>query len=141
MKRWLKIAAVLAALCTLASAAEKALEQLKAEVASAKPKDQPKLYSEIAEQELKQAEALFAAGDSQKGNAAILETVQDCERAAKTSLETRKRLKETEISLRKMSERMENLAKGVEFESRDPIKSGIERVEQARSTLLNAMFK
>ncbi len=141
MNKLLAIGAIALLLCAAAVASEKTIPQLKAEVETAKQKDQPKLYAAIAELEMQQAERLFNSGDVQKGQAAISDTTVDSENAAKAAIESRKRMKETEISLRKISERMENLARSVEFESQGPIKSAVERIEQARNSLLNAMFK
>lgn len=141
MNKLLALGAIALLLCAAAVASEKTLPQLKAEVETAKQKDQPKLYAAIAELEMEQAEHLFNSGDVQKGHAAISDTTADSENAAKAAIESRKRMKQTEIALRKISERMDDLARSVDFESRGPIKSAVERIEQARSSLLNAMFK
>jgi hypothetical protein len=141
MSKRLAATAVALALCISGFAAQKTLAELKAEVASARPQDQAKLYTAIAGLEMDQAESLFSSGDGQKGLAAVSDTTADSENAAKAAVESRKRLKETEISLRKISERMETLSKSVEFESRAPMKAAVDRIDQARNNLLNAMFK
>ncbi len=141
MKNRVTIVAVVLALCIAASAAEKNLAQLKAEVSTAKPQDQAKLYAEIAKLEMDQAESLFIAGDIPKGQAAVAEVTTDCENAAKASIDAHKHLKETEISLRKISDRMGALSKSVDFESRPPVKAAGDRIDQVRNDLLNAMFK
>lgn len=141
MRNRLAIVALAVAFCVAAFAAERTLAQLKAEVATAKPQDQAKLYAAIAGLEMDQAESLFNSGDVQKGQAAVSDTTLDCENAAKAAVASRKRLKETEISLRKISERMDALAKSAEFENRPPIRAAVDRIDQARNNLLNAMFK
>lgn len=141
MNKRLAALALVSILCVAAFAAQKTLAELKAQVATAKPQDQPKLYAAIASIEMDQADNLFNSGDTQKGQVAVSQTTTDCENAAQAAVDSRKRLKETEIALRKISERMETLSKSVDFESRAPIKAAVDRIEQARNTLLNAMFK
>ncbi len=141
MNNRLSIVAVAIGLCIAAFAADKTLSQLKAEVVSAKPQDQAKIYAAIAGLELDQAESLFTSGDVQKAQVTVSETTTDCENAAKAAVQSRKRLKETEIALRKISERMDALAKSIDFENRPPIKAAVDRIDQARNSLLNAMFK
>jgi hypothetical protein len=141
MKNIVAVVALLMAACAVSFAAQKTLAQLKAEVVSAKPKDQPKLYSEIAAREMEEAENLYSSGDISQGQAAVSDTAADCENAANAAISTRKRLKQTEIALRKISERMQALSKSADFENRPPIKAAVDRIEQLRNSLLNAMFK
>jgi hypothetical protein len=141
MKKCVATALVAFAIGVMAFAAEKTLDQLKAEVSNAKLQDQPRLYSSIATLEMDQAESLFSTNDAQKGLGVIATVTADCESAAKSAIDSHKRLKETEIALRKISDRMDTLSKSVEFESRAPIKAASDRVDQARNNLLNAMFK
>jgi hypothetical protein len=135
------VALILLAACVPLFAAEESLEQLKARAPTARIEEQPKIYVRIAELELKNVDSTLGQGDIQKEQAAMQDLATACENAAKTSVTTRKHMKQTEIALRKVSERVEQFRKSVEFESRPPIKAAIDRIEQARSDLLNAMFK
>lgn len=141
MFKRLVIVAVLFACCATLLAREESLEQLKAQVTSAKPDDQPKIYVKIAELELKNVNTAFDGGDTQAGQVKLQDLTAACENAAKTSMATRKHMKQTEIALRKVSDRLEEIRKAVEFESRPPLQTAAERVEKARSDLLDAMFK
>lgn len=132
--------AVLVVAATAMFAATETLEQLKARAADAKPQDQPKLYTKIADLEFKEANRLFDSGDSPGAQKMLSTVVEDCERATKASVSTRKHMKQTEISLRKISEQLNEIGKSIDFESRPPVQSAIDRIEQARNQLLTAMF-
>ncbi len=140
MKTKFAVVSIIFALCSIALASQRSLEELKAEVAKANPKDQPKLYVEIAELELKTVEALYSEADAEKGQQALEQLTADCEAAAKASKTTRKHMKQTEISLRKIGERLNDVQRSAAFDDRPPIKAALDRIEQARTTLLDAMF-
>lgn len=116
------------------------MQELKAEVAKAKPKDQPKLYIQIADLELKDLETLYNSGDLEKGPAAAAELASDCEKAADTAKTTRKHMKQTEIALRKIESHLDALTRNVAFDDRPPLKEATDRIEKARTALLDAMF-
>lgn len=128
------------AVALTAFAAEETLDQLKARVADAKPQDQPKLYTQIADLEFKEVDRLFESADSQGATKLLSTLVDDCEKAAKSSVTTRKHMKKTEISLRKIADQLEQIRKTIDYESRPPVQTAIERIEQARNELLTAMF-
>ncbi len=140
MKIRLVIISILLSICSAVFASERPLQELRAEAAKASPKDQPKLYVEIAQRELKDIEALYKEGDSEKGKQALEQLTADCESAAKASKTIRKRMKQTEISLRQIGERMNDLQRSAAFDDRPPLKAALDRIEQARTTLLDAMF-
>lgn len=140
MRTKLAVISILLALCGTMFAAERSLQQLKEQVVKARPEDQPKLYIEIAEIELKDLQALYNGGDVEKAPAAVAELATNCENAAQASKTTRKQMKQTEIALRKIESQLEALRKSVAFDDRTPIKEAADRVEQARTALLDAMF-
>lgn len=124
----------------LLSAAKHSIEELRTQAASAPIKDQPKLYIEVAKEEIKVIEGLYSAGDSEKAQATIQQLVLDCESATKSSTSTRKHLKHTEITLRKIVSRLDAIQKDASFDDRAPIKSAMSRIEKMRTELLDAMF-
>jgi hypothetical protein len=141
MTKRLLLLLIVFATCATMFAKNESLEQLKARVASASAQDQPKIYVRIAELELDNLNAAFNGGDAQKGQTALQDLTSACLSAAQTSVTTRKHMKQTEIALRKVSDRLDQIRKGVEFESRPPFEAANSRIEQARTELLNAMFK
>jgi hypothetical protein len=140
MRTRIAVISIFLALCGVMFAAEPSLQQLKTQVATANPKDQPKLYVKIAEIELKNVEALYNGGDIGKAPTAVAELATDCESAAQAAKTTRKHMKRTEIALRKIGSHLEALGRSVAFDDRPPIKQAGDRIEKARSALLDAMF-
>lgn len=140
MRTTLAVISILLALCGMMFAAEHSLQQLKEQVAKARPEDKPKLYVEIAEIELKDVEALYNSGDVEKGQASLADLTADSEQAAQTAKTTRKHMKQTEIALRKIGSQLEALSRSVAFDDRAPIKEAADHIEQARTALLEAMF-
>lgn len=140
MKRRVPVILIVLGLCVLAAAKEKSLEELRARLAKAKLSDQPKIYTEIAEREMDGIYQLYQSGDTEKAQASVAELVDDCDKAVETSIRAHKHMKRVEIALRKISDRLSDISRGIEFEHRPPFKSAIDRIEQGRSKLLNAMF-
>lgn len=140
MIRRLAIVAIVFLSVTTLFAAKETLEQLRERAAQAKIEDHPKLYTKIADIEFKEVDRLFEEGDSPGAHKVLATLVEDCEKAAKASLSTRKHMKKTEISLRKISEELGQIIKTIEFESRPPVQTAIERIETVRNELLTAMF-
>jgi len=131
----------LVATCTAMFAASESLDQLKARAASAKPQDQPKIYVQIAKLELKNVEQLYKDGNAEQGPAALGDLASACVNAAQSAVSTRKHLKKTEIELRKISDRLQQMRTSVDFDSRPPFEAAVDRIEHSRTDLLNAMFK
>ena len=50
-------------------------------------------------------------------------------------------MKQTEIAMRKMSRRLEAIRKTLEVDDRPPVGEAIQKLESARSELLNRMFR
>lgn len=141
MKTIAAIALILAA--TLATAVDKkdTLEQLKARAETASGKHEIELSVEIADRQLKATDEAYTAGDVDKAQAALTDVVEYGVRAAKEATNTGKRMKQTEIALRKISDRLDEIGKSVDVESRPPVKEAIRKLEAARNDLLFRMFK
>jgi uncharacterized tellurite resistance protein B-like protein len=138
-RRFLAMAIVGLALFPQARTAD-TLDQLRSRAASADKGHQPELYSELA---LKEADAADQAYNTSADTARKLleESVTAAEKAADAAVETGKRLKRTEIDLRKVSERLESIRRSWAFDDRGPVTAGIQKVEAARSKLLDRMFR
>ncbi len=132
---------VLAAAASLAAKKQETIEELKARAEKAKPNDQPKLFVEIARRQLDAANKAYEAGDADAGKAAIADVATYGERAGAVAIETGKRLKHTEIDLRKIGERLEALRRSLSFEDRQPLEEAGQRLEKTRTQLLDRMFK
>ncbi len=132
---------VLLAGVVLAQKTPETLDQLKARAEQAKPQDQVRLFMAVAQRQLQAADTAYSGGDGDKGKAAIDDVALYAEKAGAAAVQTGKHLKNTEIELRKMEDKVEAMRKSVEFDSRPPLQAAGDRLEKVRSELLNRMFK
>ena len=140
MRGSLQCAMVLLALVTLAAAGTQTADELKAKADAAHGGDQAKLCLEYARVELEDSNALFTSGDVDKAQAEILEVVSYSRKAADAASASGRELKQTEIKLRKLGERMHDIAATLAFEDREPVKQAIDQIEQIRSDLMVRMW-
>jgi len=141
-----RIAAILVlVLMTLGSlsAADKkdSLEQLKARADTAAGKHEIELATEIAERQLKATDEAYSAGNVDQAQAALADVVDYGVRAAKEATNTCKRMKQTEIALRKIADKLDGIGKSVDVDSRPPVVDAVKKLEAARNDLLFRMFK
>ena len=119
---------------------DESLDQLIARAESARPEDRPALYLDIARQKAEAADKLYSAGDAEAGNTALHDVVTFSKKATGASIDTGKKLKNTEIALRKMTEKFRDIKRTVAFEDQAPIQQTIDELEKMRTDLLSAMF-
>src|SRR4051812_17879281 len=116
-----KIAAIVLLLSAVAAqAADKkdTLEQLKTRAETAAGKHEIELATEIAERQLKTTDDAYTAGNIDQAQTALADVVEYGVRAAKEATSTGKRMKQTEIALRKISDRLDAIGKSVDLDSR-----------------------
>jgi lipopolysaccharide biosynthesis regulator YciM len=119
---------------------EESLEELKARVATAKPEDQPKLCIEIARRNVETANALYTDGKVDEARAAVSEALTYSEKGADAAIQTGKKLKATEIGIRKMAQRLEDIRRTLNFEDQAPVQAAVDRMQELRTALLKKMF-
>jgi hypothetical protein len=119
---------------------DESVDQLIARAEAARPEDRPALYVEIARQKADIADQSYRDGNAEAGTAALREVVTFSQKATDASIETGKRLKNTEISLRKMVEKFRDVKRTVAFEDQAPIQQTMDELEKMRTDLLAAMF-
>src|SRR6202158_1489432 len=119
---------------------DETLNQLIARAESARREDRPALYLEIARQKAEAADQFYHAGNTEAGNASLQDVVTFSRKATVASIDTGKRLKNTEIALRKMVEKFRDLKRAVAFEDQAPIQQTMDELEKMRTDLLSAMF-
>jgi hypothetical protein len=139
----LRVAVALAAFAGAApsfAAKDESLDQLIARADSARPEDRPALYVDIARQKADIADQSYRDGNPEAGTATLREVETFSKKATDASIETGKRLKNTEISLRKMVEKFRDVKRTVAFEDQAPIQQTMDELEKMRTDLLSAMF-
>ena len=120
--------------------ADESTSQLKAHADAATDGEQAKLCLEYAHRQLVDADNLFNQGDVEKGQAEIREVVEYAHKAANAASASGKRLKETEIDLRKLAKRMHDVGESLDLDNRDPVRKAVEEIEQIRSELMVRMW-
>ena len=140
----LQVAFVLATLAVAAlpacAASDETLDQLISRAESARPDERPALYLEIARQKADIADQYYRAGNAEAGAATLPQIVSFSKKATDASIETGKRLKNTEIALRKMVAKFGDVKRTVAFEDQAPIQQTMDELEKMRTDLLSAMF-
>jgi len=116
------------------------LSQLIARAESASPGERPGLYIQIARQQAEAADKLYREGNAEAGSQALNDTVTYAEKARDAAASTGKRLKDTEIALRKMAEKFRDVKHNLPFDDQAPVQQAIDRLEKMRTDLLSAMF-
>jgi hypothetical protein len=127
-------------LALAARAEQKAVDQLKTEAEHASPDQQGRLYAEIAEKLVAVADKQFTDGESVKGHAIVQEILQYATKAHDLAIETRKKMKETEKSLRECHRRLENMKRTLAAEDRPAVEAVEKQLEKFTEDVLEAMF-
>ena len=130
---------LLLALSLLAAAEQKSLDQLKAE-AEQSDVNQPRLLAEVAERLVPVADKQFTDGESVKGHATVDEILQYATRAHDLTIKTRKKMKETEMHLRRCRHSLENMRRTLAAEDRPSVEAVEKKLEQFAEDVLEAMF-
>lgn len=140
MRVYLRVAALLLMFAaSIASVAETAAE-LKARADAAHGGDKVKYCLEYAHMQLEASDKLFTNGDADQGQAGIQEVVVYSRKAAEAASSSGKHVKETEIKLRKLADRMHDIGETLAFEDRQPVREAVEQLQKIRSDLMVKMW-
>ncbi len=135
------VAAWFALLVTTAShGAEQTVAQLKERLASASPGDRPRICIQIAQTQLAEADKLYAAGDFEKAQTALTDVAAYSELARDYAIQSRKYQKQSEIAVRGMTRKLNDIQHTLSVEDRTPLQDAITRLERVRDDLLAAIF-
>lgn len=116
------------------------LPQLIARADAASTDQQPKLYMEIAEYEMKLADAARKADNSQDFVAALDNVVKYSGKAQAAAVKANKELKKTEIKIRKISSHLHDIQFDVDPDVQGGVQRAIDKLESFRTDLLQKMF-
>ena len=119
---------------------DESLEQMIARAESVPPGERPALYIRIARQEAEAADKLYQAGNAEGGNSDLNEAVSYSGKASDAAARTGKKLKDTEIALRKLAERLRDIKHTLPFDDQAPVQQAIDHLEKMRTDLLAVMF-
>lgn len=145
MRTWrklLEMATLLAALSTVSLGFRKelTLEELKARAETAKPDERATLCVQIAERQVENADKFYTEGKLEDAQAAIRDVVGYSQKAVDAASQTGHKLKNTEIALRKMAHRLNDIKRTLAFENQATVQDAAETLEKFRTEVLNRMF-
>src|SRR5260370_20130434 len=109
------------------AATDETVEELKARLESARAEDRPELCMQIARRQLRDADTLYKDGSVAQAAAAIDDVVTYSEKARDAATQTKKHLKNVEIDVRKMAEKLRNIKRTLAFEEQLPVARAIRR--------------
>jgi hypothetical protein len=135
-----QIALFVLLLASLAFGKAESLEELKSHADTAHGGDQARYCIEYAHAELEHANDLFTKGDVDQAQAAVNEVMDYVRKGAGAAKSSGKRLKQTEIELRKLEKRMKDIGASLNLDDRPPVMKSVDEIEQVRAGLLAAMF-
>jgi hypothetical protein len=131
---------LLAICCACGVAKDETVAELKARFESAHLEDRADLGIRIAFAELRSADKLYQESNVEQAQAAVGEVVSYAEKAGDAATQTKKRLKNVEIDVRKMADKLRDIKRTVAFEDQSPIDQAVHRLEDLRTALLKEMF-
>jgi hypothetical protein len=115
------------------------VEQLKAEADRA-GSNQAKASAEVAEQLVPMADKQFSEGQSVIGHQTVDEILKYATQARNLAVKNRKKMKETEIHLRRCRYALENMRRTLAAEDRPAVEAVEKKLEQFGEDILEAMF-
>jgi hypothetical protein len=127
----------------LAAPAKKAsIDELKEKLKNAtRPDDQASLAIQIAEAQVDAADKLYKQGKYEEGQKAVSEAASYAQQSHDAAITTGHRLKNIEISVRKMAHRLTDMKRQLTFDEQAPVQAAVDQLEKIRTDLLHRMFK
>src|SRR5215467_9552407 len=123
-----------------AFARDETIGQLKARVESAAPKERVSLALRVAELQTSAADKLYADGKNDEARAAVKDVVSYTEKAGDAATQSGKKLKDAEITVRKIAHKLADMKRTVDLENQVPLQDAIDHLERVRTQLLAKMF-
>jgi hypothetical protein len=119
---------------------EPTVEELKARVATGSVSDRPALCIHIAERQLDAAGKFYEAGEDQNAQTALADVVAYSQSAGEYAIQSHKREKQSEIAIRKMVRKLDDLKHTLTHDEQGQIQNAMDRLQRVRDDLLAAMF-
>jgi hypothetical protein len=123
-----------------AFARDETIDQLKARVESAAPKERVSLALRVAELQTSAADKLYADGKNDEARAAVKDVVSYTEKAGDAATQSGKKLKDAEITVRKIAHKLADMKRTVDLDNQVPLQDAIDHLERVRTQLLAKMF-
>ena len=141
MRSRLIIVTLLAMVLPALARTDETLEQLIARAESARPEDRVPLYIEAARRQLDAADQFYTEGKMGPAHQALQDVAAYSDKARDAALQSNKKLKDTEIAMRKMAHRLRDIGGTVAFDEQPTLQATADHLEQIRTELLHRMFE
>jgi hypothetical protein len=136
----LSLAILLAAVLPCWAKKDEALDELKSRAETASIDERPAICVRVAELQLEAADKLFTDGKADQARTALVEVSTYSEKAGDAAVKSGKKLKPTEIAIRKMAHRLRDIKRTLAFEDQGAAQEVVDRLERIRTDLLAKMF-
>lgn len=142
MVKYLGAVALVLLVLTAASSGKKeeTLEQLITRADAAKPDQQPDLYVEAAERQMKSLTDASQGERWAEFRVELQDVIKYCDRAQATAIQSKKKVKRTEIKIRQISQRLRNMKFDVDADDQAPVQTAVDKLEHFRAELFRSMF-
>ena len=124
-----------------AFAKDQSVEELKARLGNAPPEERPGICVHIAQDQLHTADRAYNDGNVDQARKSLTDIVDYSEKARDAALVSKKHLKNVEIAVRKIAEKLNDIKRTLNYEDQPPVADTVKRLEEIRTTLLSEMFK
>jgi hypothetical protein len=121
-------------------ALNQSLQEMKSRIATTNIADRPQLCLDISERQLEVATQYYVAGETAKAQAALADVAAFSRMASDYAIQSHRKQKQSEIAIRKMARKLEDLKHTVLQEDQKEIQDTINRLQTLRDDLLGAMF-
>jgi hypothetical protein len=122
-------------------AVDPTVDGLKAKLSSTSIGDRPKVCLQIAEMQMSETTKLYAASQDEQAQPALTDVVTYAELARDYAIQSNKHQKQTEIAVRAMTRKLNEILHTLGHDEQGPIKDALSRLQRVRDDLLAAMFK
>jgi len=135
------VIAMMALVPSTTYAIDPTVDGLKAKLSSTSIGDRPKLCLQIAEKQMAETSRLYGASEDEQAQPALTDVVAYSELARDYAIQSNKHQKQTEIAVRGMTRKLNEILHSLGHEEQAPVKEALSRLQRVRDDLLAAMFR
>ncbi len=135
-----RLALSLVLTATLFAAPPPTLDALKAKAEQTRGGDQGRLYAEVARELVEVADHQYIDGDVEKAENSVKDIVSYAGKARESLRGSKRKIKETEILLRKTQRRLDDVRRTLAASDQPKVQDAVAKLEVIRRELLDQMF-
>jgi hypothetical protein len=116
------------------------LAELETKAGASSGGEQAILCARLAREKVELANQYFTDGKVDEGHAAVRDAVAYAEKAGDAARSSKKKLKQTEMSIGKTARRLNDIGKTLSVDDRPAVEQAVKQLEHIQDQLLDAMF-